>query len=105
MRVEPLFDNVLVLVDQISMKTEGGLHLPDSAAQELKDEQERGTVIATGPGRPDNDKALSRPMLPMALSVGDRVLFSKYSGNELSFDGKDYLLLPEQVIMGIVHDE
>lgn len=105
MRVEPLFDNILVKVDMMEETTSGGLIIPESARQEYDDEQERGTVVACGPGRPADDDGLRRPFIPMVVGPGDRICFSKYGGSEVKINGENFLLMSEQVVLGIIREE
>ena len=70
-------------------KTAGGIIIPDTA----KEKPQKGTVVAVGPGKKDE---------PMSVKVGDKVLYSKYAGTEISFEGTDYLIMKESDIMGII---
>ena len=87
--VKPLADRVLVEAAPAETKTAGGLIIPDSA----KEKPMRGKVIAVGNGKKDE---------PMTVKVGDMVLYGKYSGTELSIDGKDYLIMKESDIYAII---
>ena len=78
--IKPLADRVLVQPAAAEEKTSSGLYIPDSA----KEKPQRGTVIAIGTGKKDE---------PLTVKVGDTVLYGKYSGNELSVDGGDYLIM------------
>ena len=94
MKVRPLQDRILVRRVAEEEKTKGGIIIPDSA----KEKPAEGEVIAVGSGKYD-DKGTLR-----ALSVkkGDRILFGKYSGNEIKVDGVDHLILREDDILGII---
>ena len=70
-------------------KTAGGIIIPDTA----KEKPQRGTVVAVGNGKKDE---------PMTVAVGDTVLYGKYSGTEISLDGKDYLIMRESDILAII---
>lgn len=94
-RIRPLGDRVVVKPAEREEKTKGGIFLPDTATKERPQE---GNVLAVGEGRRDD----SGKLIPMSVSVGDRVLFAKYSGTEFKLDDVDYLILAEKDILGIV---
>jgi chaperonin GroES len=81
--IEPLEDRVVVLPDDSEGKTPGGILLPDTA----KEKPTKGTVIATGPGKFMED---GKTRYPMPVQVGDRVLFSRWTGHEFTDGGKEY---------------
>jgi chaperonin GroES len=87
--VKPLADRVLVEAAPAETKTAGGLIIPDTA----KEKPMKGKVIAVGNGKKDE---------PMTVKVGDMVLYGKYSGTELSIDGKDYLIMKESDIYAVI---
>jgi chaperonin GroES len=87
--IKPLADRVLIEPLPAETKTASGLFIPDSA----QEKQHKGTVIAVGKGKKDE---------PMTVKVGDQVLYGKYSGSELQFDGKDYLMMREEDILAII---
>lgn len=87
--IKPLADRVLVEAAPAETKTAGGLIIPDSA----KEKPQRGKVIAVGNGKKDE---------PLTVKVGDTVLYGKYSGTELTVDGKEYLIMKESDIYAIV---
>lgn len=90
--LKPLADRVLVEVDVEESKTAGGILLPDTAQKK----SQKGTVIAIGSGKVlDNGERL-----PFEVTVGDRVLFAKYSGVDIEEGGKKFLLLSERDILG-----
>lgn len=94
--IRPLGDKVVVKVLEAEEKTAGGIILPDSA----KKKPTEGEVIAVGNGRVlDNGERSA-----LTVKVGDRVLFSKYGGNEVTLDGKDYTILDEDQIYAIVNN-
>jgi chaperonin GroES len=74
-------------------KTAGGIIIPDTA----KEKPQRGEVMATGKGRTTEDGKT----LALEVKVGDRVLFSKYSGTELKLDGQEYLMITENDVLGV----
>jgi len=88
-KVTPLHDRVLVKPATAETKTTTGLYIPDAA----KEKPQRGTVIATGPGKKDE---------PTSVKAGDTVLYGKYSGTEIEVDGVEYLIMRESDIFAIV---
>jgi chaperonin GroES len=87
--IKPLADRVLVQPAAAEEKTASGLYIPDTA----KEKPQKGTVVAVGNGKKDE---------PLTVKVGDTVLYGKYSGTELSVDGKDYLIMRESDIFAIL---
>jgi chaperonin GroES len=96
MNIKPLADRVLVepLAEQEVKK--GGIIIPDSA----KEKPQQGKVIAVGPGKVDE----SGKLIPMHVKKGDRVLMPKYGGTEVKIDDKDYQIIREDDILGIIED-
>jgi chaperonin GroES len=94
MKVRPLQDRVLVRRVAEEENTKGGIIIPDTA----KEKPAEGEVIAVGNGKVD-DKGKVRPV---AVKKGDRILFGKYSGNEIKIDGVDHLILREDDILGVL---
>src|SRR5579872_5977902 len=92
--VQPLHDRILVQRLAEEEKTAGGLIIPDTA----KEKPQQATVVATGKGRVLEDGKV----LPLEVKKGDKVLFSKYSGTELKFEGKEYLMIREEDVLGII---
>lgn len=94
-QLKPLGDKVVVQLVEAEEKTASGIYLPDSA----KKKPTEGKVIAVGNGRVlDNGERNS-----LSVKVGDRVLFSKYGGNEVTIDGEDYTILDEDQIYAILN--
>ena len=93
--IKPLEDRILVAPLEAEQTTKSGLVIPDTA----KEKPQEGTVIAVGPGRFD-DKGEKR--IPLDVAVGDVVLYSKYGGTEVKYDGQDYLILGARDILAIV---
>ena len=87
--MKPLADRVLIEPTPAEEKTSSGLIIPDTA----KEKPLKGTVIAVGPGKVDE---------PMTVKVGDSVIYGQYSGTEIKLDGKNYLIMREADIYGIV---
>jgi chaperonin GroES len=93
--LKPLGDKVVVQLIEQEEKTASGIYLPDTA----KKKPTEGKVIAIGEGRTlDNGEKNS-----LTVKVGDRVLFSKYGGNEVNVDGQDYTILDEDQIYAILN--
>lgn len=94
MKFRPLHDRVVVERVESEQKSAGGIIIPDTAAEKPQE----GKVIAVGPGaRGENSE-----VVPMDVSVNDRILFGKWSGTEVKIDGKDLLIMKESDIMGIL---
>jgi chaperonin GroES len=89
LNIKPLADRVLVEPAAAEEKTAGGIIIPDTA----KEKPQKGVIVAVGSGKKDE---------PMTVKVGDNVLYGKYSGTEISIDGKDYLIMKESDIYAIV---
>ena len=87
--IKPLADRVLIEPLQAETKTASGIIIPDNA----KEKPQKGTVVAVGPGTKDEK---------VTVKVGDTVLYGKYAGTELKFDGTDYLMMRESDILAIV---
>ena len=96
MKVRPLHDGVLVQRLEEEEKTKGGIIIPDTA----KEKPQQGRVIAVGSGRL-NEKG---ERVPMDVKENDRILFSKYAGNEIKIDGVEYLIMREDDILAILED-
>ena len=93
--VRPLHDRLLVQRLQEDEKTAGGLYIPDTA----KEKPQQGKVVAAGKGRITEDGKT----LALEVKAGDKVLFSKYSGTELKLEGKEYLMIREEDVLGIIN--
>lgn len=92
--IKPLQDRIIVKRFESEEKTASGIIIPDSA----KEKPMEGEVIAVGPGRVyDNGNKME-----MTVKKGDKVLFAKYAGTEVKFDGEEYLIMREDDILGIV---
>jgi chaperonin GroES len=94
MKVRPLHNRIIVERVEEDEKTAGGIIIPDSA----KEKPQQGRVIAVGPGRRD-DKG---KIIPMEVNKGDRVLFSKYGGNEVNLEGDEHLIISEDDVLAIL---
>ena len=94
MNVKPLADRVLVEALEAAEKTAGGLYVPDTA----KEKPQKGRIVAAGPGKASDAGTL----IKMEVKVGDTVLYGKYSGTEVSVDGKEYLIMRESDVLAII---
>jgi len=95
-KIKPLGDRVVIKPEPPEEKTESGLYIPDTA----KEKPQRGTVIAVGPGRVENGTKIE-----MSVKEGDKVLYGKYAGTEITIDGEEYLIMRETDILGIIEEE
>jgi len=87
--IPPLHDRVIEKPAAAEEKTAGGIIIPDT----VKEKPQRGTVLAAGPGKKDE---------PVTVKTGDTVLYGKYAGTEISFEGQDYLIMRESDILAII---
>ena len=94
MNIRPLHDRIIVERLEEETVTAGGLIIPDSA----KEKPQQGKIVAVGKGK----KTEEGKVIAMDVKVGDKVLFGKYAGNEVKVDGKEYLMMREDDIMGVV---
>jgi len=91
-KVTPLADRVVVRPMEEAESMRGGLYIPDTA----KEKPQVGEIVAAGPGRFEKDKRV-----PMEVKVGDKVLYGKYSGTEVTLDGEQLLILRESDVLAI----
>ncbi|MCS7180506.1 MAG: co-chaperone GroES [bacterium] len=96
-KIRPLGDRVVVEPLEAEEKTKGGIILPDTA----KEKPQEGKVVAVGKGKV-NEKG---ELVPMEVKVGDKVLYGKYSGTEVTVDEKQYIILREDDILAIVEEK
>jgi chaperonin GroES len=92
-KVAPLSDRVMVKALEETEQMRGGLFIPDTA----KEKPQQGEIIAVGPGRYEKDVRV-----PMELKVGDKVLYGKYSGTEVTIDNNQYLILRESDVLAVI---
>jgi chaperonin GroES len=92
-KLAPLADRVVIKALEETETMRGGLYIPDTA----KEKPQQGEVIAVGPGRFEKDKRV-----PMDVKVGDKVLYGKYSGTEITLDNEQYLILRESDVLAVV---
>ncbi|MEK0306161.1 co-chaperone GroES [Bifidobacterium favimelis] len=90
----PLEDKIVIKQAPAETKTASGLVIPDTA----KEKPQQGEVLAVGPGRRD-DKG---ERIPMDITVGDKVLYSKYGGTEINYEGEDYLIVSARDVLAIL---
>ena len=95
MNIKPLSDHILIEPIKEEEKTKFGILLPDTAS---KEKPEEGVVIAVGPGKKTEDGKI----IPISLTPGQKVLFTKYGPNEIKVDDKEYLIASESDILAII---
>ena len=91
--IKPLEDRILVKTTEAEQTTASGLVIPDTA----KEKPQEGEVLAVGPGRFEDGQRL-----PLDIQVGDKVIYSKYGGTEVKYDGEEYLLLSARDVLAVV---
>ena len=94
MKIRPLYDRIVVKRIDEQETTRSGIIIPDSA----KEKPQEGEVIATGKGESLDDGS----MVALDVKVGDRILFAKYSGNEIKLDGTEYIIMREDDVLGVL---
>jgi chaperonin GroES len=94
-KVSPLADRVVVKATEEAEQMRGGLYIPDTA----KEKPQQGEVLAVGPGRRSEH---SGDLIPTDVSKGDKVVYSKYGGTEITIDGEDLLILQARDVLAIV---
>lgn len=94
-KIKPLADRVVVQALEDTEQMRGGLYIPDTA----KEKPMQGTIIAVGPGKLSEENERITP----DVKVGQRVLYGKYSGTEVTVDGKEYLILRESDILAVIN--
>ena len=93
-KIRPLYDRIVVKRIDEKETTRSGIIIPDSA----KEKPQEAEVVAIGKGKRLEDGKI----VPMEVKAGDRILFGKYSGNEITLDGEDYLIMREDDVLGIL---
>ncbi|HMF50502.1 MAG: chaperonin GroES [Candidatus Binatota bacterium] len=94
MKIRPLQDRVIVKRVDEEAKSKGGIIIPDTA----KEKPQEGKIVAVGKGKAGDDGKIT----PLDVKVNDRILFGKYSGTEINFDGEEHLIMREEDILGII---
>ena len=95
MSLQPLDDRIVVRPSEAEEKTASGLVIPDTA----KEKPQQGEVLAVGPGRRAENTG---ELIPLDIAVGDKVVYSKYGGTEITVDGEDLLILNGRDVLAIV---
>jgi chaperonin GroES len=93
-KIRPLQDRVIVKRVEEEEQSKGGIIIPDTA----KEKPQEGKVVAVGKGKTNDDGKIT----PLDVKVNDRILFGKYSGTEINFDGEEHLIMREDDILGII---
>ncbi len=96
MKIEPILDNIIISAQKEEAKTESGIILPDSIE---KEKPQIGKVVAVGPGK----RSSQGELIKIQVKKGDKVLFSKYSPQEVKLEGKEYLILKEDDVLAIIN--
>ncbi len=94
MKIRPLHDRILIKRQEEKETRKGGIIIPDSA----KEKPQEGKVIAVGQGKVNDDGK----KVPLDVKTGDKILFGKYSGSEVTLDNEEYLILREEDVLGIL---
>ena len=97
MAIQPLHDRIVVEASAKEERTAGGIILPDNA----QEKPQRGKVLAVGPGKRLDSGQLSA----MDIKTGDTVLYGKYGGTEVTVEGKDYIILRAEDVLGVIQEE
>jgi chaperonin GroES len=97
MTVRPLHDRIIVQRLDEGEQQIGGIIIPDTA----KEKPQQGTVIAVGNGKATDD----RKRIPLDVKAGDRILFGKYSGQEIKLDGEEYLIMKEDDVLAVIEGQ
>ena len=92
--IKPLEDKILVQASEAETTTASGIVIPDTA----KEKPQEGKVLAVGPGRVDDNGN----RVPLDVNVGDTVIYSKYGGTEIKYNGEDYLILSARDVLAVV---
>lgn len=92
--LKPLEDKIIVKQAQAESQTASGLYIPENA----KEKPQQGEVLAVGPGRRDDNGQ----RIPMDVAVGDKILYSKYGGTEVKYQGEDYLIVSSRDVLAIL---
>jgi len=96
MKIRPLYDRIVVKRIEEQETVKGGIIIPDTA----KEKPQEGEVVAVGQGKRLEDGKL----VPLDVKAGDRILFGKYSGNEIKVDGEEFLIMREDDVLGVIED-
>jgi len=94
MKIRPLQDRVIVKRIAEEEKSKGGIIIPDTA----KEKPQEGKIVAIGKGKVNDEGKV----VPLDVKVGDKILFGKYSGNEIKLNGEEHLIMREEDILGVI---
>lgn len=94
MNIRPLYDRIVVKRVEATETMQGGLYIPDSA----KEKPQEGEVVAVGKGKRLEDGKV----IALDVQVGDRILFGKYSGNDIKIDGQELMIMREDEVLGVL---
>jgi chaperonin GroES len=94
MKIRPLYDRIVVKRIEEKETVRGGIIIPDSA----KEKPQEGEVMAVGSGKRTEEGKI----IPLDVKVGDRILFGKYSGNDIVIDGEEYMIMREDEVLGVL---
>lgn len=97
LNIRPLRDRLIVKRLEEEEKTKGGIIIPDTA----KEKPQEGQVVAVGSGRINEQGKIT----PIDVKVGDKILFSKYAGNEIKIEGEEYLIIREEDVQGVIESK
>jgi chaperonin GroES len=95
-KINPFADRVVVEAAPAETMTASGLYIPETA----QEKPQKGKVIAVGPGKYAD---LTGNLIPLSVKIGDEILYGKYSGQEVTIDGKEYLIMRESDIIGTIN--
>jgi chaperonin GroES len=95
-KINPFADRVVVEAAPAETMTASGLYIPETA----QEKPQKGKVIAVGPGKYAD---LTGNLIPLSVKIGDQILYGKYSGQEITIDGKEYLIMRESDIIGTIN--
>ncbi len=95
LNIKPIADRVVVEAAPAEEKTASGIYIPDTA----KEKPQQGTVVAVGPGKYAESTG---NLIPLSVSVGDVVLYGKYGGTEITYEGKEYLIMRESDLYAVL---
>ncbi|MGD8650168.1 MAG: co-chaperone GroES [Desulfobacterales bacterium] len=94
MKIRPLNDRVLIIREEKEQESAGGIIIPDTA----KEKPQRGKVVAAGPGKMGDDGK----RIPLEVKAGDQILFARYAGTDIKFEGIEHVFMKEDDILSIV---
>lgn len=95
LNIKPIADRVVVEAAPAEEKTASGIYIPDTA----KEKPQQGTVVAVGPGK---FAEMTGTLVPLSVKVGDVVLYGKYGGTEITYEGKEYLIMRESDLYAVL---